>query len=133
MRSLTAFFTATCLLVVSLAGSAVADSATGTYKGKTAQHRKVTLKVSAKQVKLMNFSIELKCRDGSILVDAESGFEPSALRGGKFKDTQFGSTDTVRFAGKVKGTKATGTLKVTDKVGKVRCTSPNVKFTARSK
>lgn len=133
MRSLTAMFTATCLLVAALAGSAVADTTAGTYKGKTAQHRNVKLKVTGKQVKLLNFSIELKCRDGSVLVDAESGFEPSALRAGKFKDVQFGSTDAVRFAGKVTGNKATGTLKVTDKVGKVQCSSPNVKFTARRK
>lgn len=33
-------------------------------------------------------------------------------------------------AGRVRGRKATGTLKVTDKVGKTRCASPTVKFTA---
>lgn len=118
------------LALALLAAGALAAARTQTYTGKTAQHRKVALKVGRTQVVLGSFSIELKCRDGSTLVDSESGFEPSALRGGRFKDVQVGSTDTVHIAGRVKGAKATGTLKVTDQVGKVRCTSPTVKFTA---
>lgn len=133
MRRTVMLLSLSCLALGALAGGAFAAAKNGTYAGKTAQKRAVKLKVSAKQVKLMNFTIELKCHDGSTLVDQESGFEPSALRGGKFKDVQFGSTDTVRFSGKVAGSKATGTLKVTDKVGKVQCSSPNVKFTARHK
>jgi len=121
------------LAVGLVAGSAVAGVTPGTYTGKTAQKKSVKLKVSAKQVTLLNFSIELKCHDGSILVDQESGFEPSTLKNGKFSDVQVGSGDTVKYSGKVAGKKATGTLKVTDKVGKVACASPNVKFTAHSK
>jgi hypothetical protein len=119
-----------CLAVGLLTGSALAGVRTITYKGKTAQHRKVALKVGRGQVVLRSFSIELKCRDGSTLIDTESGFEPSPLRAGRFKDVQVGSTDTVRFAGRVKGAKATGALKVTDMVDKVHCASPTVKFAA---
>jgi hypothetical protein len=103
------------------------------YVGKTKQHRSIRLQANAKQVRMQSFTIELHCRDGSSLVDQESGFEPSALRGGKFSDTQYGSTDTVKFKGKVRGSKITGTLKVKDKVGKVKCVSPTVKFTARAR
>ena len=133
MRRTVMLLTLSCLVLGASAGGAFAAAKAGTYAGKTAQKRAVRLKVSATQVKLMNFTIELKCGDGSSLVDVESDFEPSALRGGKFKDVQFGSTDTVRFSGKVAGSKATGTLKVTDKVGKVSCHSPTVKFTAHRK
>lgn len=130
MRRTVMFLASSCLAVGLLAASALAGTKAPAYKGKTTQHRKLALKVGTRQVTLRSFTIELKCRDGSTLIDAESGFEPSALRGGRFKDVQVGSTDTVRFAGRVKGRKATGTLKVTDKFGKVRCASPKVKFTA---
>lgn len=109
----------------------VAVRRTVTLSGRTAPHRKVALKVGGRQVLLRSFSIESRCRDGSTLIDAESGFEPSALRAGRFEDVQSGSTDTVHFAGKVKGAEATGTLEVTDKVGKVDCSSPKVRFTAQ--
>lgn len=133
VRRAVKLLTLSCIAVGLVAGSAIAAGSAGTYGGKTAQKRAVKLKVSAKQAKLMNFTIELKCKDGSTLVDQESGFEPSILRNGKFSDVQVGSGDTVKYSGKVKGAKVTGTLKVTDKVGKVRCVSPNVKFTARRK
>jgi hypothetical protein len=105
----------------------------GSYVGKTGQHRAIRLQASAKQVRLRSFAVELKCRDGSVLVDQESGFEATPLHGAKFHDKQFGSTDTVIFAGKVRGRKAIGTLKVRDRVGKVRCSSPTVRFTARER
>ncbi|HVT00339.1 MAG TPA: hypothetical protein VHE08_07475 [Solirubrobacterales bacterium] len=101
------------------------------YVGKTRQHRAIRLKANAKRVRMQGFSIELHCRDGSLLIDQESGFEPSTLKRGKFNDTQYGSTDTVIYKGKVQGKKITGTLKVRDRVGKVKCSSPTVKFTAR--
>jgi len=98
--------------------------------GKTKQGRTIRLKADARQVKVQSFTVELHCHDGSVLVDQESGFEPSTLKGGKFRDTQYGSTDTVIYSGKVRGSKVTGTVKVRDKVGKVKCVSPTVKFTA---
>jgi hypothetical protein len=129
VRRIVMMLTLSCLASGALVGSALAAGKTGTFAGKTAQHRNIKLKVSAGQVKLLNFSIELKCRDGSVLVDTESGFQATKLSGGKFSDSQVGSTDTVTYSGKVSGSKATGTVKVTDKLGKVKCNSPKVKFT----
>jgi hypothetical protein len=128
---------AACLILAAIAMAvpasfALAAKGGGTkYVGKTKQHRKIRLTVSGQQARMQGFAIELHCRDGSILVDQESGFEPSTIHGGKFKDTQYGSTDTVTYAGKVRGSKVIGTLKVKDRIGKVRCVSPTVKFTAR--
>ena len=133
MRRTAALLTLSCLAAIGVVASAVASSHSTAYTGKTNQHRAIKLKVSAHQLEMKNFTIQLRCHDGSVLVDQESGFQPAPLLGSKFKQTQYGSTDTVRFAGHVKGSKVTGTLKVTDKVGKVRCASPTVKFTARRK
>jgi hypothetical protein len=80
-------------------------------------------------MKLLNLSGGLKCRDGSVLVDQESAFRLSGLRHGNFHEAQYGFTDTVSMAGRVHGSKATGTLKVTDRQGKVGCASPTLKFT----
>jgi hypothetical protein len=101
------------------------------YVGKTKQHRTIRLRANAKHVRMQGFAIQLHCRNGSVLIDQESGFEPSPLRHGKFNDKQFGSTDTVIYKGRVRRGKITGTLKVRDRLGKVRCSSPTVKFTAR--
>lgn len=126
---------AACLILtgIAMAVPTLALAAKGgndKYVGKTKQNRQIRLTASAKRMVLKSFAIELKCRDGSVLIDQESGFEPSAIRGGKFSDTQYGSTDTVTYKGKVRGRTVTGTLKVRDKVGKVKCVSPTVKFTA---
>lgn len=130
MRRIAALLTLSCLAVGGVVSSAYASPHSTAYSGKTNQHRAIRLKVSGNRLELKSFTIQLHCRDGSVLVDQESGFQPSALRGNRFKEAQFGSTDTVRMAGHVKAAKVIGTLKVTDKLGKVRCTSPTVKFTA---
>jgi len=102
--------------------------------GKTKQGRTARLAVWAKQLKVVNFAAELKCRDGSTLVDKESGFQATPLRrGGRFSDKQYGSTDTVRFRGRVGAKWVRGTLRVTDTWDKVRCDSGWVKFSAKLK
>jgi hypothetical protein len=120
-------------MAVSAAFALAASNGETKYVGKTKQHRNIRLKANDQHLRLQSFSIELHCRDGSVLVDQESGFEPTAIRGGKFNDKQFGSTDTVVYKGKVQGAKVTGTVKVRDRLGKVRCSSPTVKFTARAR
>jgi hypothetical protein len=100
------------------------------YVGKTRQHRTIRLEASADQVQMKGFSIELHCRDGSLLVDEESNFESTAVHNGGFRATLYGSTDIVSYSGRVRGSRATGTVKVRDRLGKVRCVSPTVKFTA---
>ena len=102
--------------------------------GKTKQGRKIRLRVGGLSLKLLNFSAKLKCRDGSILIDKESGFEVTGLeKGGRFKDRQYGSTDTVSFRGKVTGNRVRGKLRVQDKWKKVKCDSKWVKFSAKVK
>ena len=134
MRRIAACLILTCsAMAVSAAFALAATGGQTKYVGKTKQHRKIHLAASSTHLRLQSFSIELHCRDGSVLVDQESGFEPTAIRGGKFDDKQFGSTDTVVYKGKVRGAKVTGTVKVRDRLGKVRCSSPTVKFTARAR
>ena len=125
-------------LIVSFVATAIpgglalaASNGRANYVGKTTQHKKIRVRANSKRLWLKSFAIKLNCRDGSTLVDQESGFEPSPLRHGQFKDTQYGSTDTVVYSGRVRGSKVTGILRVRDRVGKVRCASPKVKFTAR--
>lgn len=126
---------AACLILSTVATAvtgaiALAEPHSRAYVGKTKQHRAIRLQASSNQLRLKSFTIELRCRDGSTLIDQESGFEPAPLRGGHFRDTQYGSTDTVVYSGRVQAAKVTGTVRVRDKVGKVRCESPAVKFTA---
>lgn len=132
MRRIAACLILTCsAMAISAAFALAASQSESKYVGKTKQHRTIRLKANAKHVRLQSFAIELHCRDGSVLVDQESGFEPTALKRGKFNDKQYGSTDTVIYKGKVRGRKITGTVKVRDRLGKVKCSSPTVKFTAK--
>jgi len=121
------------LLVLGLVGVQVSMASAATYKGKTAQKRTIRIAGNAKSIKVKRFKVELKCRNGTILVDDESGFLSTKLRkGGKFKDRQYGSTDTVWFRGKRRGKRVSGKLRVTDKLGSgVRCNSGWVKFNAK--
>lgn len=107
---------------------------TKTAVGKTKQGRKIRIRVGGLSMKLVNFTAKLKCRDGSILVDKESGFEVTGLKkGGRFNDRQYGSTDSVLFRGKVTKKWVRGKLRVQDKWGKVKCDSKWVKFSAKVK
>lgn len=122
------------LLALGLVGAELTATAqAATFKGSTAQKRSIRIAASGKSIKVLRFKAELKCRDGTLLVDDESGFLRTPLgKGGKFSDRQFGSTDTVWFRGRRKGKTISGRLRVTDKLGSgVRCNSGWVKFTAR--
>ena len=102
--------------------------------GHTAQGRTVRVRVGSQSLKVLHFSAKLKCRDGSVLVDKESGFQLTPLKhGGHFDDRQFGSTDTVRFRGHVAGNWVRGRARVSDRWGKVRCDSKWFKFSAKAK
>lgn len=120
-----------CLAGVELTAAAAADAAV--FKGRTAQKRAIRIVGNAKSIKVMRFKAELKCRNGTLLINDESGFLRTPLRkGGRFRDRQFGSTDTVWFRGQRRGKVIRGQLRVTDKLGSgVRCNSKWVKFTAR--
>ncbi|HYC81186.1 MAG TPA: hypothetical protein VEB65_05330, partial [Solirubrobacterales bacterium] len=94
--------------------------------------RGIVFRITRGQLDLRHFSIKLRCRDGSILIDRESGFEPSALRSnGSFREYQYGSTDKVWFRGRANNRLVRGRIKVKDRWGHVRCNSGWVPFTAK--
>lgn len=125
-----------CLVVAALA-SAPTEAATKAGKttllrGRTGQQQRVKLKLSARSLQLIRFNIELRCHDGSILIDEESDFVRTPLRrNGSFGEVQTGSTDTVMIRGHVRGRGIKGRLRVKDRLGKTRCDSRWVRFTAQ--
>ncbi len=125
-----------CLAAAALAGTSTeaATKAGGTtlLKGRTGQHQRVKLKLQQRSLKLIHFNIKLRCRDGSILIDEESGFEKTPVRhSGHFGEVQEGSTDTVMIRGRLRGKRVNGRLRVKDRLGKVRCDSHWVSFKAQ--
>jgi hypothetical protein len=103
-------------------------------QGTDGQKRMVKLKVGGDDLTLqiIRFDIELSCRDGSVLVDEESGFVPTPLRrNGTFGEVQSDSTDTVMIRGRVQGRAIRGRLRVKDRLGKSRCDSRWIRFTAQ--
>jgi hypothetical protein len=102
--------------------------------GKTGQGRSIRIKVMPNAVKLLSFSIELRCGGGYTLIDQESNFLPSPTsRTGQIHDAQVGSTDEVQIRGHHAGSTVKGRIRVRDRLGKHRCSSPWVKFTARER
>jgi hypothetical protein len=83
----------------------------------------------------MRFTIKLTCRDGSTLIDEESGFQRTPVqRDGNFHDDQLGSTDEVLLGGRLRGHTARGRVRVKDHLGNgVRCDSHWVRFSARAR
>jgi hypothetical protein len=125
-------FAGACL-VWALVASAAPTEPRGKFQGKTGQGRHVAMRVGRGHLDMLRFTIQLRCRDGSLLVDEESDFEPTALRhGGSFRDVQVGSTDEVWFRGQVDSRRIHGRVRVTDRIGQVRCNSRWVSFNARS-
>lgn len=109
-----------------------ATSAAGTLKGRTKQGRAIRLAGHGDAIQIKRFAIELRCRDGSILVDDESGFLPTPLRqGGHLRDHQVGNTDDVWIRGKLGGRVLRGAIRVHDHLGKVQCDSHWVRFHAK--
>lgn len=114
------------------AGAAQGSKKAVTYKGKTAQKRGIVFRVARNKLDLRHFSIQLRCKDGSVLIVQESGFEPAPLgSGGSFREYQVGSTDKVWFRGRATDRRVQGKVKVKDRWGKVRCNSGWVKFNAK--
>jgi hypothetical protein len=122
--------------IVPSSGAAAQESSStgGTYKGKTRQGRAIVFTVVHGWLDLRRFSIRLACRDGSVLIDEESGFEATRLpSAGTFHEDQAGSTDEVWFRGRANAGVVRGRVRVKDRVGHVRCDSRWVKFTARAR
>lgn len=134
-KKLSAVMTCVVLAVAAVAADAIAAGHAGhVARGHTGQGRAIRMKVMPGQIKLQSFSIELHCSGGYVLVDAESGFEPTSVsHGGHLRDHQWGSTDEVLLRGHLKGHTVRGQIRVRDRLGKHRCSSPWVKFTAKER
>jgi len=116
------------------AALAVADRGSGRFTGKTKQGYDLHFSLDRNQVDLIRVKVKLRCRNGGLLYDDLSDFEPAALSpSGRFDDLQLGSTDEVHWRGVVNGARARGSIRVKDKLKSgVRCDSGNVGFVARS-
>jgi hypothetical protein len=100
-------------------------------RGRTAQGRHIRVMLFADRITIQNFSIELHCSGGYTLVDSESNFLSSvANRKGRIHDVQVGSTDEVLIRGHLADHKVSGQIRVRDRLGKHRCSSPWVSFKA---
>ncbi len=125
--------TLVCVLVTVLSGQAGGvPPSRHSMKGRTVQRYRIVLRAHRRTVEIRRFTIKLSCRDGSTLVDEESGFQRTRLRrGGRFHDDQVGSTDEVWIDGRLGGRGARGKVRVSDRLGSgVRCNSHWVRFTA---
>jgi hypothetical protein len=102
--------------------------------GRTAEGQRITLALSGGTLRVLRFRARLRCRNREILVVDESGFLPTHVRGGRFSDVQFGSTDEVRFRGRMIGTSVRGRLHVKDQLPKrpVPCASGWIGFSAQA-
>lgn len=115
-----------------VAPNAVAGHGGGVKKGHTAQGRKIRVKFYRRFVEIKNFSIKLHCKGGYKLIDLESGFLPSPLRGhNHIRDRQKGSTDVVLIRGRLTRRRVHGAIRVRDHLGKHRCDSHWVRFAVR--
>ncbi len=112
------------LLLFSFAGaglSAAAEAASGGIAtGKTGQGYRIKLAMRGDgSFRILSFSAELRCRDGSILQLEESGFLPTLVKpNGRFREMQYGRTDRVYMRGRVSGKAVSGQLRLTDRYGK---------------
>lgn len=125
------------LLVSSLAGfgmAAAAEAAAGGMAtGKTAQGYRIKLAMRGDgSFRIVRFSADLRCRDGSTLQLEESGFLPTLVKpDGTFREMQYGRTDRVYMRGRVSGKTVSGRLRLTDRYGKGNpCKSRWIKFRA---
>ncbi len=127
--------TAITTVCIALCGALLLDGAAAAtqggrtnLRGRTGQKRTIRLTKHGNRIQLKHFTARLRCRGGTVLIDTESGFQPTTTHGGRFHDVQVGSTDEVLFKGRVRGHKVNGKIRVKDKLGKKRCDSRWVKF-----
>jgi hypothetical protein len=121
-----------CLVWASVtvsAGATAADNDGNLARGRTGQGRSIRMKVFPDRVQLQSFSIELHCAGGYVLVDQESNFLPSTVsRNGHIHDAQVGTTDEILLRGHMSAHEVSGRIRVRDRLGKYRCSSPWVRF-----
>lgn len=120
-----------CGLLAAGATAGTDPAAARQLKGKTAQGYAIKLIAKDKAFKLLRFEAELKCSDGTLLILDEGGFLWTRVgKRGNFKDAQFGKTDSVYFRGRLGERRIRGRVRLTDRLGKVRCRSRWIAFKA---
>ena len=100
-------------------------------RGLTAQGRSIRMNLSPATIVIRGFSIELRCSGDFVLVDQESDFRPSTVSKGQIHDSQVGPTDEVLIRGRLGARVVHGRIRVRDRLGKHRCSSSWVPFTAK--
>lgn len=123
-----------CALVPLTVALGAGSASARVFHGHTTQKYPIKVAVNGGKLTLLNFKAKLSCADGSILIDTESGFQPTRLRkGGVFRDVQVGSTDEVIFKGRVHRKVVRGKIRVLDTIGKkrIKCRSRLMKFNVR--
>ena len=126
---------AAALLAAALCASlaTAAGNGSATYRGKTAQNKPIKVKGTAGSLTLASFQIRMLCHDGSFYFASVSGFEATAVKGGRFSDTQYGGSDVVKWDGKVSAGKVSGRVQVEDKLPSgMHCGSGPVRFVAKA-
>jgi len=113
-----ALLLATLLPALAVVGSAVSASASTTYKGKTKQKVKVTLRTTATKAAVFKASPNVLCAsavtaNSMLVLYAVSLKTPSKLKNGRFTMTFKGkSSTTITVIGRIKGKSASGKLKI---------------------
>lgn len=132
---LPAWMAATLLAGALCASVAVAAKPGGgqgvTYRGKTSQNKPIQIKGGTGTISLLHFQVRMLCHDGSLYFANVSGFQPTPVAHGRFSDTQYGSTDVVKWEGTTRPGKIAGRIQVEDRLPSgMRCGSGPVRFTA---
>jgi hypothetical protein len=123
--------TLACALIAGEAAAAADPAAARTLKGRTAQGYAIKFLAKGDSFKIVRFEADLRCRDGSTLILEESGFLWTRTgKAGSFRDAQFGRTDSVYFRGRLGERRIRGRVRLTDRLGKIRCSSRWIKFNA---
>jgi hypothetical protein len=121
-----------CCLLVGSASAAADPAGAKLFKGKTGQGYRIKVLVREQAFRIHVFDIDLNCRDGSELALIEGGFLWTKTdKAGRFKDAQFGRTDSIYFRGRLNERRIRGRLRVTDRRNDgTRCSSRWIAFNA---
>ncbi len=108
--------TAALAAIVILACVPAALAAGSSYKGKTSQNRTITFKISGGKVKSFVGGVNMFCIGDGIEFNAAIPPKAMKIKGGRFAYKGRDKIDSVNLeiAGKVKGSKVTGKLVMTD-------------------
>lgn len=132
VRRLIACGAIACCLIAAGAGAATDPAAARTFEGKTSQGYGIKVLVKERAFRVHVFQIDLRCRDGSELGLILGGYLWKKVgAAGRFRDAQFGLTDSTYFRGRLRERRIRGRLRVTDRLRDgTRCASRWIGFSA---